>query len=72
VEEDRVRTIAELPGVELEDINLKVSSWEIIISAEHGNIRYYRRLVLPTMVVPKVEEISYTNGVLAFSLYRSM
>lgn len=72
IEGDKVRIIAELPGIEMEDINLKISDWDIVISAEHGNIRYYRRLVLPTMVVPKVEEISYTNGVLAFSLYRSM
>ena len=72
IEDDKVRVIAELPGVEMEDIDLKVSSSEIVISAEHGNIRYQRRVVLPTMVVPKVEEISYHNGVLAFSLYRRM
>jgi len=70
VEEDKVRIVAELPGVEEKDINIVVSSWDIVISAEHGDIRYYRRVVLPTMVIPRVEDLSYRNGVLIFTLRR--
>jgi len=72
VEEEKVRIIAELPGVEERDINLAISNWDLVISAEHGNIRYYRRVELPTMVIPKAEEPIYNNGVLTFTLQRSI
>jgi len=39
------------------------------ISAEHGETRYYRRVVLPTPVVPQVHDLRFRNGVLSFSLY---
>ena len=70
VEEDRVRIISELPGVDEKDIKLVVSSWDVVISAERGDIRYYKRVVLPTMVVQRVEELSYKNGVLVFTIPR--
>lgn len=70
VGEDRVRIVAELPGVEEGDINLIASNWDLVISAEHGNVRYYRRIVLPTMVIPRVEDFDYKNGVLTFTLRR--
>ncbi len=69
-EEDRIRIIAELPGVEERDINLTTSRLDVDISAEHGDVRYYRRIVLPVPVIPKVEEFNFKNGVLTFTLYR--
>jgi len=70
MEVDRVRIVAELPGVEERDVNLIVSNWDLEISAGRGNIRYYKRIVLPTAVIPKVEELNFRNGVLTFTLYR--
>jgi len=69
-EEDKVRIVAELPGVEERDINLTISNWDAVISAESGNLRYYRRIMLPTTVIPEAKDLSYNNGVLAFTLYR--
>lgn len=70
VEEDSVKILAELPGVEAKDINIIVSSWDLLISAQHGEIKYYRRIALPTLVIPKVEDFDYRNGVLSFRLRR--
>ena len=70
LEGDTVRVVAELPGLEERDIEVEVSDWEVVISAEHGERRYHRRIVLPTRVVPQVEGFSYKNGVLTFTLQR--
>jgi|GEM_PF-1089001 membrane associated rhomboid family serine protease len=70
IEVDRVRVVAELPGVEERNISITVSEWEFTISAEGEGVRYYGRAVLPVMVVPKVENLSFKNGVLSFVLYR--
>jgi len=72
VEWDTVRVVAELLGVEERDINLSISNWDVVISAERGDLRYYRRIILPTMVIPEVRYVSYKNGVLTFTLHRSM
>ncbi len=72
VEGDKVRILAELPGVEEEDIKIGVSGWEVIISAERGEISFYRRVLLPVMVAPQIGDFSYKNGVLSFSLQRIM
>jgi len=69
VEEDKVRVLAELPGVRQEDIEINVSGWEVVISAEHGNIQFYERIPLPAQVVPQVHDFHYRNGVLSFFLY---
>ncbi|NIP67091.1 rhomboid family intramembrane serine protease [Candidatus Bathyarchaeota archaeon] len=68
VEEDRVRVLAELPGVDEDDIIVRASDWELIISAEHEELRYYKRVGLPFRVSPKVQEYSFRNGVLSFAL----
>ncbi len=68
IEGVKLRVIAELPGVEADDIKITVSGWEVTISAEHGDIRYYRRIILPTMVIPKIEDLAFKNGVLTFTL----
>lgn len=70
LEGDRLRVVAELPGVDERDIEVEVSDREVVISAEHGERRYYRRIMLPTPVVHQVEGFSYRNGVLSFTLQR--
>ncbi|MBS7623956.1 MAG: rhomboid family intramembrane serine protease [Candidatus Bathyarchaeia archaeon] len=70
VELDRVFIMAHMPGVEESDIEVLVSEWDVIIKAEHGDVRFYRHIVLPVPVIPKVVDLSYRNGVLTFTLYR--
>jgi len=69
VEADKVTILAELPGVHQEDIKISVSGWEVVISAEHGDVRFHKRILLPVQVVPQVHGFYYRNGVLNFSLY---
>ena len=72
VEPDRVRIIAEIPGVDLENISVNATSWSVTIMAERGHLRFYSHIPLPVPVIPKVEELTYRNGVLSFILYRSL
>jgi len=70
VEADRVFIMAYMPGVEERDVRLTVSEWDVIIEAEREDVRFYRHLILPVPVIPKVEDLTFRNGVLSFSLYR--
>jgi len=72
VEGDRVRVLAELPGMEEGDIEVRVSDWAVVISAGRGERRFYRQVTLPVPVFPRVEDFSYRNGVLSFTLHRRM
>ena len=51
VEDDRVLVLAHLPGVDERDIMVYISSWDVTISAERGNVRFYRRVLLPVLVM---------------------
>ena len=70
VEEDTVRVLAELPGMEEEDVMVRVSGWELVISAEHEETGFYKRVVLPFMVSPQIDDLDFKNGVLSFTLYK--
>ncbi|MDH5462230.1 MAG: rhomboid family intramembrane serine protease [Candidatus Bathyarchaeota archaeon] len=70
VERDKVEVLAEMPGVEQEDIEINVSESEVVISAEHGETRFHERISLPALVIPQIHDFSYRNGVLSFSLYK--
>lgn len=70
VEDDRVFLMAYMPGVEEEDIRINVSERDVVIEAEHGDIRYYKHLALPVLVIPRVINPMYINGTLSFALYR--
>jgi len=72
LEEDRVRVLAEIPGVQERDIRIQVSEWRLVISAEYTDIRFYKEVDLPVPVIPKPEYVIYRNGVLSFTLYRAL
>ena len=70
VEEDTVRVLAELPGMEEEDVMVRVSGWELVISAEHEETGFYKRVVLPFTVSPQIHDLDFKNGVLSFTVYK--
>jgi len=70
VEADRVIILAALLGVGERDIKIDIFEREVVISAEHEDLRFFKRVVLPVSVLPRVENFSYRNGVLSFTLYR--
>lgn len=67
-EEDIIRVIADVPGVEKEDINVEATETEVRISAERGERRYRKVVKLPSRVRPETAKASYKNGVLTITI----
>ena len=69
VEEDEdVIVVAELPGVERNDINLHTTYDELVISVDTPKRRFHKELRLPARVDPNSAQASYKNGVLEVRL----
>ncbi len=63
-----VRVIAEMPGVEKDDINVTVNEKSLVISVDREDRRYYKELELPGIVDPKGAKSNYNNGVLEVTI----
>jgi len=62
-DEERIYVTVELPAMSVENVNVEVGHYSIIISADHG--RYFQRVVeLPARVNPDAAQTSFVNGVL--------
>ncbi len=59
-----IRVIAEVPGVEKEDIDLTYTEQRLIISVDTEMRNYYKEIDLLTSIDPKVSKANYKNGVL--------
>ena len=62
-EGNKVRVIAEVPGVEKDEIKLKAVGRKLIISASNSK-KYYKEVDLPYEVDMKTAKAKYKNGVL--------
>jgi len=67
-EDDKVRIIAEMPGVEKERIKLRVQDRKLIIKASNGHRKYYKEVDLPAEVDIKKAKATYRNGVLEIEI----
>ncbi len=63
-DEELVRVIADLPGVEKNDINLKCDGESMTISAVSDHREYDERITLPARVDESSAKATYNNGVL--------
>jgi len=63
-----IRVVAELPGVEKDDIKLHCSERVLTISVDTPERKYHKEVELPSPVDPKVSKASYKNGVLEVTL----
>jgi HSP20 family protein len=63
-----VRVIAEMPGVNKEDINVTVNERTMTISVDREDRGYYKKLELPGIVDPKGARSTYNNGVLEVTI----
>jgi HSP20 family protein len=63
-EDDKIKIVAELPGVEKEDINLYAEGDRLTISVDTPERKYYKDLQLPTEIDPSTTETSYKSGIL--------
>ena len=67
-EDEAVVVVAELPGVERDDIDLHTAYDELVISVDTPKRRFHKRLRLPARVDPNSAQASYKNGVLEVRL----
>lgn len=63
-----VKVIAEIPGVEKEDIKLHGTETSLTISVDTPQRKYYKEVDLPAKVDPKKAKSSYRNGILEVTL----
>lgn len=67
-EEDKVRIVVDVPGVEKEDINVEATEDEVLISATRGDRKYRKVVKLPAKVKPDTAKATYKNGVLTVTI----
>jgi HSP20 family protein len=63
-DEKQVTVIAELPGVEKEDIKVKASGKNLSIKVDTPERKYSKNIALPAEVKSESAKASYKNGVL--------
>ena len=62
--EDSVHVIAEMPGIEKEDIQLDATDSTVDLKAFRDDRKYSEQIELPVKVNPSSAEATYKNGVL--------
>jgi len=67
-ENDTIKVVAELPGVEKEDIKLNATPNTLTISVDTPQRKYYKEIELPAEVETKTAKAVYRNGVLEVTL----
>ncbi|MFX0082107.1 MAG: archaeal heat shock protein Hsp20 [Candidatus Hodarchaeota archaeon] len=66
---DQILVIAEMPGVDRDDIELEATSDSLIISTKENAKRHYYKIVkLPSTINSDVAKARYTNGILEVRL----
>ena len=63
-EEDHLLVVAELPGIGKEDVQIDVKDDVLTISAERGDKKYRKEVLLPRNVSKEKVQVSCNNGVL--------
>jgi len=61
---DEVRVVAEVPGVDKNNIKVRLNGKTLILSAQEGDKKYYKEIELPTEVDENSAKATYKNGVL--------
>jgi HSP20 family protein len=65
---NEIKVVAELPGVEKEDIKLHGTEKTLTISVDTPQRKYYKEIDLPALVESKTAKSEYKNGVLEVTL----
>jgi len=63
-EDQEIRIYAEMPGVNQEDIKLDLKEDILDISAQTGDRKYHKEILLPAKVQAETMTSSYNNGIL--------
>lgn len=67
-EENFIRVIVELPGVSKEDVKIKINEDILNLSAEKGERKYAKEILLSFPVKKEPVEFSFKNGILELKL----
>lgn len=70
-EDDEIHVVADMPGVEKEDIELTVEGSTLNIRASSGDRSYDERVDLGASVDPDTAEATYNNGVVQVTLEKT-
>lgn len=68
--EEAVHVIAEMPGIEKENIQLNATDLILDIETLNGNPKYSERVELPVKVDPQSAKATYKNGILEVAFKR--
>jgi HSP20 family protein len=63
-EDDHLLVVAELPGIGKEDVRIDVKDDVLTISAEKGDKKYSKEVLLPRSVSAQKMQVSCNNGIL--------
>jgi len=67
-EEDHIKVLAELPGVNEKDVNIKTDENTITITAENATRKYLKIVKLPTRIKKGTTTFTYKNNILQVRL----
>lgn len=70
-DKDKVYITYELPGIAKENIDLKVSEYNVTIDVEEGPRKYYKSLDFPYELKPDSAGAKFVNGILDVSVERA-
>jgi HSP20 family protein len=68
--ENELRMVAEVPGVNKEDLRLSADENSLTIESVTGQPRYRKKIELPEAIDPKTAKSTYKNGILEVSFKR--
>jgi len=70
-ENEQLRVVADLPGVDKDDIDLKCDGEKLTIDASGGGREYHDRVTLPSPVDEHTASATYNNGILEVTFDRA-
>lgn len=70
-EDDHIRIMAELPGLEENEINLDIGDNTLTISADTSARKCYKKVELPNPINRDAVEPRYRNGILEVKLRKA-
>lgn len=71
-EKDHIRIVAEVPGVEESHVQFDVEGDILKLSADHGERKYSKEVLLPCFVDEKPESQSFKNGIFELNFRKSV
>ncbi len=69
--DNEVKVVAEVPGVEKDNIKLYATEKALTISVDTQERKYYKEVDLPTEINPKTAKSVYKNGVLEVTMTKA-